>query len=444
MSEDLNRLASVLMETEGVPHSRAMARLSGLRLEISCGPEIANSQALQAALLTAANCAKRSFLGGVQVRMPPAIPLLVSWPAAATLNEAVRAIVPAGLPGAPADEVLYLGSAGQPAGLLVVCDGWRAGVLAPRAHRSFRAGPDGVLGGVLGGALGVGKVFFRAVGLELRDDFASAGISLWAPESDWQDAAASGPAIQSYPKKFWLLGLGHLGQAYAWTLGFLPSQADKMLEVFLQDYDIAKRANIAAGLLSEESVLGIKKTRICSAWLEARGIKTSLIERAFGKDSKAHPNEPLVALAGFDSPVPRQFLEGHGFKYIIDGGVGHHAGNFDEIMIHTFPEATKSAEAIFAKASQARAKRLPLELLKEFGQGACGALVDELSKTSASTSFVGACTAALVVADAIRGLHNGLRFEVLHWKLRGSSAATVTATPDNHFERMVEAGYHDL
>lgn len=444
MSEHLNRLASVLMETEGIPHSSAMARLSGLRLEISCGPEIASSRALQAALLTAANCAKRSFLGGVHLTLPPDIPLLVPWPAAATLNEAVSSIVPVCPLGAPADEVLHLGSAGRPTGLLVVCDGWRAGVLAPRAHQSFRAGPDGVLGGVMGGALGVSKAFFRAVGLELRDDFASAGISLWAPESAWQDAGAVGPAIQSYPKKFWLLGLGHLGQAYAWTLGFLPSRADKMLEVFLQDYDIAKRVNIAAGLLSEESVLGIKKTRICSAWLEARGIKTSLVERAFGKDSKAHPNEPLVALAGFDSPIPRQFLEGHGFKYIIDGGVGHHAGNFDEILIHTLPEATKSAEAIFAKASQARAKRLPLELLKEFGHGACGALVDELSKTSASTSFVGACTAALAVGDAIRGLHNGTRYEVLHWKLRGSDPATVHATPTNHFERMAGAGYYDL
>lgn len=444
MSEHLNRLASVLMETEGIPHSSAMARLSGLRLEINCGPEIASSQALQAALLTAANCAKRSFLGGVHLNLPPNIPLLVPWPAAVTLNEAVASIVPAGLSGAPADEVLHLGSAGPRAGLLVVCDGWRAGVLAPRAHRNFRAGSDGVLGGVLGGALGVGKVFFRAVGLEVRDDFASAGISLWAPEGEWQDSATGGPAIQAYPKRFWLLGLGHLGQAYAWTLSLLPSQTDKMVEVFLQDYDIAKRANIAAGLLSEESVLGLKKTRVCSAWLEARGIKTSLVERAFGKDSKAQPAEPLVALAGFDSPVPRQFLEGHGFKYIIDGGVGHHAGNFDEIMIHTFPDATKSAEAIFAKASQARANRLPLELLKEFGQGTCGALVDELSKTSASTSFVGACTAALAVGDAIRGLHNGTRYEVLHWKLRGADPATAHAAPANHFGRMASAGYYDL
>lgn len=348
---------------------------------------------------------------------------------------------------APADEVLHLGSICQNAdraGLLVVCDGWRAGVIAPRAHRSFQAASDGVLGGVLGGALGVGKAFLRAVGLELRDDSAAAGLSLWSPERDWQDAGAAGPTIQSYPKKFWLLGLGHLGQAYAWALGFLPYQADKVLEVFLQDYDIAKRVNISAGLLSEESLVGVKKTRICSAWLEARGIKTSLIERAFGRDSKAHDGEPLVALAGFDSPVPRRFLEVHGFKYIVDGGVGHHAGNFDEIMIHTFPEATASAEAIFAKASQERAKRLPLDLLKEFGQTTCGALVDELSKTSVSTSFVGACTAALVVADAIRGLNNGPRFEVLHWKLRGTGGASVAATSINHFERMAEAGYYDL
>jgi hypothetical protein len=100
---------------------------------------------------------------------------------------------------------------------------------------------------------------------------------------------------------------------------------------------------------------------------------------------------------------------------------------------------------MFAKASRERTGRLSPELLKEFSNGAaCGMLVDELSKTSASTSFVGACTAALVVAEAVRGLHNGPRFEVLHWKLRGIDAAATHAAPLNHFERMACTGYYEL
>lgn len=41
-------------------------------------------------------------------------------------------------------------------------------------------------------------------------------------------------------------------------------------------------------------------------------------------------------------------------------------------------------------------------------------------------------------------LHNGPRFGVLHWKLRGSNTASVAAAPINHFQRLVEAGYYDL
>ena len=42
------------------------------------------------------------------------------------------------------------------------------------------------------------------------------GLSLWnpAPTCDWLAAAGAEPALSLLPSRLWLIGLGHLGQAY--------------------------------------------------------------------------------------------------------------------------------------------------------------------------------------------------------------------------------------
>jgi hypothetical protein len=193
-------------------------------------------------------------------------------------------------------------------------------------------------------------------------------------------------------------------------------------------------------------MIGIKKTRACSSWLEARGARTTIIERVFGDASKAHAGEPPIALAGFDSLLPRMSLEEHGFKYIVDAGVGNHLGNFDEILVHTFPSEARTAKATFSTATPTvAAPRLDRSLLDEFSKDAtCGMIIDELSKTSASSSFVGACTAALAVGDILRGLHGGDRVEVLHWKLRGTSEPSLAGVKASHLTVLASLGYYDL
>ncbi len=44
----------------------------------------------------------------------------------------------------------------------------------------------------------------------------SIGLSLWRPDLDWRADESNGPLIELLPKRLWLLGMGHLGQAYAW------------------------------------------------------------------------------------------------------------------------------------------------------------------------------------------------------------------------------------
>ncbi len=59
-----------------------------------------------------------------------------------------------------------------------------------------------------------------------------ATVSLWAP---WDSAAPPqhGPERFDVPDKLWLLGLGHLGQAYVWNLCFLPPGGERL--AVLQD-----------------------------------------------------------------------------------------------------------------------------------------------------------------------------------------------------------------
>jgi hypothetical protein len=68
-------------------------------------------------------------------------------------------------------------------------------------------------------------------------------------------------------------GGGILGQAYAWTLGFLPSGARAGL---LQDVDVVSESTLATSLVSHASNLGQKKTRMVARWLEARGYQAAL------------------------------------------------------------------------------------------------------------------------------------------------------------------------
>ena len=153
------------------------------------------------------------------------------------------------------------------------------------------------------------------------------GLSLWRPDLDWRADEAAGPPLHYLPASLWLLGLGHLGQAYAWTLGMLPYATPDDVQLALMDFDVIVDGNIATQLLVEVGQASRRKTRIVAAALESRGLGTRLVERAY--DKHFHPvahasparNEPTVALVGFDDITPRRLLGEAGFDHIVDAGL---------------------------------------------------------------------------------------------------------------------------
>ena len=134
-----------------------------------------------------------------------------------------------------------------------------------------------------------------------------------------------------------LIGLGHLGQAFLWTLGLLPYGSPGEVNLVLQDYDELVEANESTSLLTTRKHLGERKTRAMALWCESRGFRTSIMERRFAGDFRVREAEPRVALCGVDNALARADLEDVGFGRVIEAGLGAGTQEYLAFQVHTFP-----------------------------------------------------------------------------------------------------------
>lgn len=419
---NLNRLAKAVMQRHRVTYQEALAILERFRLHVVCPASAARRVQYQAALLTAVNVGKRAFLGGVTVELPPDIPCALPGWIGRPLTEVVCSLGGQIVPKrSPADKTVWLGFTpeAQPEDLILIADGWRGGFV-PAGHAApFPEIDDFALGGIFAAGVVVARAFADVAGLALGCCDEPFGLSLWRPDLPWTEESARGPALARLPEKLWLLGLGHLGQAYLWVIGLLPFVAGAQL--YLQDYDEITSGNWSAGLLCEPEVLGALKTRTCAAWAEQRGFKTRLIERPFDVDTHVGDGEPRVALCGFDSATGRRALECAGFDLVVECGLGSSLDLFDRLVLHTFPDATKKPPEIWPEVARSDVVDFDPKLFGvELSEGECGVLLDNLARKPISASFVGVAAGALVIAELLRGLHGGQRYELILLHLRSN------------------------
>ncbi len=111
-----------------------------------------------------------------------------------------------------------------------------------------------VTAGILAGGIAVSECFQHCGG-SVEAGRREAGLSLWAPNTPWMEPAAAGPPLEYLPDRLWLLGLGHLGQANAWTLGMLP-YATGAARFFLLDTDEIVKATTPRACLRTTEMLG--------------------------------------------------------------------------------------------------------------------------------------------------------------------------------------------
>lgn len=443
--DKLDRTAKILIDSgKAADPAEAAAYLQGLVLQVVVGPEVEDQPAAQAALATVVNVARRAYRGGVHVHLQTDPRLDTGWAAGLTASAVITryggTIVDQLDPQAP---TLVIGQPERPVGKpLLYCTwrGWAGGVV--QSADALLAGDAIVPAGILAAALGVSETFQQALGYVVagRRDV---GISLWRPDMNWRSADA-GPALQYLPSALWLLGLGHLGQAYAWTIGMLPYAQPRDVDIGLIDFDTAVDGNIATQLLVAADDIDKRKTRIVSAALDGLGMRTRIVERAF--DEHFHPvhhadpgrNEPTTALAGFDDVDPRRAMGSAGFERIVDAGLGAGHVEYLDMVIHTFPAAGDPATAFPDDAPAARAlgDSYEREIARQVDAGhdetaaRCGML--DIADVTVGAAFVGTVASTLVVADILRLLHDGSSYSVITLDLRspGGIQAVLTGGAD--------------
>lgn len=449
--ESMGRIEKFWIDRDGESPERIRERRTKQRIALLCGPEIGSSATLQAAVLTAANTGSRCFPGGVSVHLPESqasAELLVPWSEgrsfAAALDElgASKVTVTDEPPPSTAAVVAFGSRADCIKGLQVTFDGW-TGAVAPieyglRLHEREYC----VLAGIAGGALAIGEIFFAFAGVSVEATEREVGLSLWRPDLPWKEESGVGVPVEYLPCEAWLLGLGHLCQAYAWCLGMLPYSEPGEVQVVLNEFDKVIAPNLDTGMLTCPTDVGLRKVRVVNRWLESRGFQPLLVERPFDEHTRRQRGgalrEPALAMCGFDGKGPRWALDEAGFDQVVECGLGAKTDDFDVIELHTLGAPSASSQALWPvgtdgqrNADEERVLRNPQyrEVKERLG---CGHM--ELAGISIGVPFVGATAGCLALAECLRMLHGGERYQYLRLQLGCPSAMRHVLAPGGYRE----------
>jgi len=429
--DTLHRLMKLAMDSgRAQTADEAAALMGGYRLRVVF--ENPHDPIAQATLLTCVALASRVFLGGVSIEGDLDVTQLTPLPLPALLREAVRELgAQAGHATADTPTITIGASESRArAGRFHVrtaVAGWRGGVLPIEADIQIAPGDATPLAAMLAGALAVSEAFeFVSTGNGMAGRV-PVGLSLWKPSSDWL-ADGVEPRLQYLPARLWLIGLGHLGQAYLWALGLLPYADSAQLELVLQDDDVITGSTPSTSILSTVAMKRERKTRAMSAWAERRGFRTRMHERLFDAAYRRQPQEPSVALCGLDNPEGRRALDLAGFDFVVEAGLGRDFRNFQTIRLHTLP-ARRSAAEIWPERSFAPppVEQNPAyqDLLASGELDQCG--ITLLAGKAVGAPFVGSVAACLAVAEVLRLLAGGDLDELIDLDLRSVGHIEVVA-----------------
>jgi hypothetical protein len=427
--DQVDRVQKLLVDADGMTFQQAADLLRTYRAQLLVAADRCESEAWQAAVLTAVNAGVRAMHGGVRVMLEADPPCACPLFAGRLLSQAVADVggevvavgdgsVPTVVFGTLAadtvgDPVLYA-SAGQ----------WRAVVGPGPADLGPR---PSVIAAVASAGLAVSECFQRLRGFAVAAD-RTVAMSLWQPGS-----LVEGPPIHELIDGAWLLGLGHLGQAYAWLLALLPyaNRADAARRLILQDDDRLTPANRATSMLEHLGQAGVRKTRLVAAAMDPLGWDTALVERRYAGGQLHQTHDPSVLLAGVDNPEARHRLDETCFDLIVDAGLGAGPDGFLDMTIRRLPGARPSSE-VWPVVAPARDVDLSApgyrDLRERYGDG-CG--VERLAGRTVATAFVGVVAACWTLGLVLRELHGQTPIEQIDFSLRnpGDVVAIRSAQP---------------
>jgi hypothetical protein len=433
--DQFDRVAKLLVD-DGQAQSFAEAEqiLAGYRLQVLIGEQACTLAAWQAAALSVVNAGRRAVHGGVSVVLAADAPCALALAGGQGLSEALTAygatVVDRPQKGVP---TIVLGDGITPEDLSPVCyasaSTWSAGVAPTPA--TFDPAAASIPAAVMAGAIAVSECFQSLCGHPVAAN-RKLGVSLWNPAADWLSQDVQGPEITRLPSGAWLLGLGHLGQAYAWLLALLAYPQTGQRPLVLHDDDRLSFANRATSMLHTNEQIGIRKTRLLCPTFERLGWDVRMLEHRYLGGPLLAPGDPTVLLAGLDNPQTRALLEETGIPLLIDAGLGAGPEGYLGMSIRTLP-GTRSAAEIFSAASGAdlstrRALSPAYGKLESASGDRCG--VEQLAGRTVATAFVGVVAACWAIGGLLRELHGGARYELIDYSLRNPGSVRAVRLAD--------------
>lgn len=389
-------------------------KLQAVTWSIAGTDACAVSIAHQAALLTAVNAAARA-VGTVIVDLPEQV-MNADVLGGVFAGKAFRDVIGlyGGIPGKVQTPDLMIGSdpgAVNPPRLVSRWSSWTAIVDSnPVTSAAYTCPSDAVVAAIASAGLAINELFRE---LLHKSDATRRQVVLPLWDYTTAEAVGAGPGMK-LPASWWLVGLGHLGQAYAWVLSWMYIDEPQPL-VFLQDFDEVTEATLSTGLLTHTDDLGRMKIDVVKDALEGARFNVQTTSDRLSRNVQHPGADADVSLIGVDKPQPRQILSFTGSKLCVDAGVGGTHQNFTRISLHVFPGVQRSDEvAAWRTAGEVRTDTLletPAykDALKDGDP--CG--VVQIAGRATAATFVGAVTACTAVSEVMRRLNSGPRFDVV-------------------------------
>lgn len=414
LPDTLHRLVKHAVDSgQASSFSEAQEKLQSYAAHVAFDASIADDIGYQAAFLSLCSLCKRVFLGGVTVSGHLETPLKTMFGRGRPIGDVATDL--GAEVGPPSDAAsLFVVGRRRPAtrgfSTRLIVKGWRGGVVPvddDTPGSSTR--PGNPLAGVLAASLAVSNAYAYASGERPSAHREYTGLSLWSldPRGDWLEDDQTEPDLAYLPSDLWIVGLGHLGQAYLWSLGMLPYATASDVRVGLQDTDQVAPSTFSTSVLTPPDTEGIHKTRLVASWAEDIGFRTLVCERLFDGSFKRQPQEPAVALFGVDNRESRRALDTSGFDLVIEAGLGRGHQDFRRIRLHVFPQKRAAAEIWAKKPKEQNSDKLPAYhmLVEKRILDYCGMTL--LADKAVGGPFVGAFAASLAISELIRRLHSG-------------------------------------
>ena len=426
--QHINRSAFAIAEKHDLGLDEAYAKMTNAVVWLIADESIKTSYSKQLSYLTTINIAHRVFLGGVKCILPFDTPNMLPIQSE-SLNTLVNHFG-----GLITDEdykeedikVLFGIECFDVNCIEAVGNGWRGGVNFYKQERVFFYETRSVfsLGSIASASIASYYAFCKTFKILDEEIELNTGISLWNLNSGekWHKMENDGPQELNMPRNIWALGLGHLGQAYLWTLGLMPFKEPQKSLLLLQDADTIDSENIGSQILCFENNIGKPKTRPCLEFLEALGFRTQIVEKPFIKGDSSQDwmeNFPIL-LNGVDNIITRKSISNEYLDLFLDGATNGSLALFDSFTMKNIFRIEKNINELWPEAIN-NDIILHKKLYDKYEKThKCG----QLTNIGISTPFVGLLGATVVVSELLRSLNYGKVYSIITLQIRDLSNIT--------------------